>query len=169
MRVALVSPYDWSSPGGVNRHVAGLARELRVRGHEATVFAPGAAPEGGGDQFVSLSGRTVGLPFNGASSNVTLNPAATGRLRRALTAGGFDVVHLHEPVALIGHRRAVGLVDVPTVGTFHAYSEQRAPHAFAAAVGTRRLLNRLHVRIAVSDSAAWTGRRFYGGDYRIIP
>src|SRR5262249_9114295 len=27
----------------------------------------------------------------------------------------------------------------------------------------------LHVRIAVSEAAAWTGRRWFGGQYRIIP
>jgi phosphatidylinositol alpha-mannosyltransferase len=30
-------------------------------------------------------------------------------------------------------------------------------------------MNRLHVRIAVSQAAAWTGRRFFGGRYRIVP
>ena len=36
-------------------------------------------------------------------------------------------------------------------------------------MGARRKLNRLAVRIAVSDAAAWTGRRFYGGEYRVVP
>ena len=31
------------------------------------------------------------------------------------------------------------------------------------------MLNRLHVRIAVSEAAAWTAKRFFGGHYRIIP
>src|SRR5437764_1338762 len=30
-------------------------------------------------------------------------------------------------------------------------------------------MNRLHVRIAVSEAAAWTARRFYGGRYQVIP
>jgi len=30
-------------------------------------------------------------------------------------------------------------------------------------------MNRLHVRIAVSEAAAWTAKRFYGGRYRIVP
>ena len=30
-------------------------------------------------------------------------------------------------------------------------------------------MNRLHARIAVSEAAAWTARRFFGGNYRIIP
>src|SRR5436305_3339573 len=36
-------------------------------------------------------------------------------------------------------------------------------------LGVRRVLNRLHVRVAVSEAAAWSGRRFYGGHYRVIP
>ena len=39
----------------------------------------------------------------------------------------------------------------------------------AVGLGGRRRMNRLHVRIAVSEAAAWTARRFYGGRYRIIP
>ena len=35
--------------------------------------------------------------------------------------------------------------------------------------GARLVLNHLHVRIAVSQAAAWTGRRFFGGHYRVIP
>jgi phosphatidylinositol alpha-mannosyltransferase len=31
------------------------------------------------------------------------------------------------------------------------------------------VLNRLHVRIAVSEAAAWTAKRFFGGHYEIIP
>ena len=36
-------------------------------------------------------------------------------------------------------------------------------------MGARRKLNHLSARIAVSEAAAWTGRRFYGGHYRVIP
>ena len=36
-------------------------------------------------------------------------------------------------------------------------------------MGARRKLNHLSARIAVSEAAAWTGRRFYGGRYRIVP
>src|SRR3954454_13432997 len=36
-------------------------------------------------------------------------------------------------------------------------------------MGARRKLNRLTLRLAVSEAAAWTGRRFYGGHYRVVP
>jgi phosphatidylinositol alpha-mannosyltransferase len=57
----------------------------------------------------------------------------------------------------------------PLVGTFHCYSENQISNNVAVFLGARRRLNHLHARIAVSEAAAWTGRRFYGGHYRIIP
>ena len=43
------------------------------------------------------------------------------------------------------------------------------PNYIANALGARRVFNRLSARIAVSEAAAWTGRRWFGGDYTIIP
>ena len=59
---------------------------------------------------------------------------------------------------------------MPLVGTFHCYSRNPLSNGFAANVaGARRLYNKLHVRIAVSEAARWTCERFYGGRYRIVP
>ena len=55
------------------------------------------------------------------------------------------------------------------VGTFHAYSTKRMPNWIANLLGARRKFNQLHARIAVSEAAAWTGRRWFGGEYRVIP
>ncbi|WP_370552397.1 MULTISPECIES: lysylphosphatidylglycerol synthase domain-containing protein [unclassified Conexibacter] len=183
LRIALVSPYSWSYPGGVNRHVEALAGQYLARGHEVRVLAPfdpddrrsarrhgGARPLAGElpDHVVSL-GRTVGLPANGAISNLALTPAAVAVARRELRSGGYDVVHLHEPVAPAVCWDALLSTDIPLVGTFHTHSERAVPHGLAAAAGARRRMNRLAVRVAVSEAAAWTGRRFWGGRYRVIP
>jgi glycosyl transferase family 4 len=45
LRVALVSPYSWTYPGGVNGHVAALARELRRMGDDVSVLAPSDPPD----------------------------------------------------------------------------------------------------------------------------
>jgi len=169
MRVALVSPYSWTHPGGVTRHIEALSAELRAAGHHVRVLAPydgdpADAPEG----LISL-GRTIGLPFNGAVSNLALTPFSAATLRRELRAGAFDVVHVHEPIAPVPGWLALAVADAPLVGTFHTYTERVAAHAVAALWGSRRNLNRLHVRIAVSEAAAWTARRFIGGEYRIVP
>ena len=40
VRVALVSPYSYTYPGGVGRHVEALAEELLRQGHEVRLLAP---------------------------------------------------------------------------------------------------------------------------------
>src|SRR5689334_13531621 len=183
MRVALISPYSWTYPGGVTRHIEALATELDREGHEVRVLAPydrdtrrtrfahrGARPQTRDvpDWLVPLGG-TIGWPSNGAVSNLNFTPSAVSALRRELRAGQFDVLHVHEPVAPTVSWDALTSADAPLVGTFHAYSENKVPHAIANFVGARRKLNHLHLRVAVSDAAAWTARRFYGGRYRIVP
>ena len=131
----------------------------------------GAAPERRPlpDYLVRL-GRTVGLPANGAVSNLALTPEAVATLGRELRHGGYDVVHVHEPNAPLVSWFATEAARVPLVGTFHCYSRSRSANGFAANVaGVRRLYNKLHVRIAVSEAARWTAERFYGGRYRIVP
>ena len=91
-------------------------------------------------------------------------------LRRELRAGDYDVVHVHEPNAPFVSWFATELARTPLVGTFHCYSRSTVSTRLAANVATaRRLYNKLHVRIAVSEAARWTCERFYGGEYRIVP
>jgi phosphatidylinositol alpha-mannosyltransferase len=185
VRIALVSPYSWTYPGGVTRHIEALAAELAAAGHEPRVLAPhdpddelsrrlhrGARPHEHATPagFISL-GRTVGLSANGAVSNLALTPTAVSRLRAELRSGRYDVAHIHEPVAPFVSWDALGSapIDLPLVGTFHAYSTNLLTNGGASLLGARRRMNRLHARIAVSEAAAWTARRFFGGRYSIVP
>jgi phosphatidylinositol alpha-mannosyltransferase len=182
VRIALVSPYSWSYQGGVNRHVEALAEELLGRGHHVRVLAPfdppgrlsrlahSAAPEDRElpDHVVPL-GRSLGIGANGAISNIAVTPSGIRRPRHELRRGDFDIVHIHEPVVpLVSWFSALG-TPAPAVGTFHSYSTKAIPNYLGTALGARRVFNRLAARIAVSEAAAWTGRRWYGGRYEIIP
>jgi phosphatidylinositol alpha-mannosyltransferase len=183
VRIGLVSPYSWSFQGGVNRHVEALAEEFLGRGHDVRVLAPfdppgrvsrvlhraGAERLDVPDYLIPL-GRTAGFGANGSVSN--LAPFPVGGVvapRRAVRSADFDVLHVHEPVVpLVGWNATLG-ARTPVVGTFHAYSTKPLPNHIANAVGARRVFNRLSARIAVSEAAAWSGRRWFGGDYTIIP
>jgi phosphatidylinositol alpha-mannosyltransferase len=182
VRIALVSPYSWTYQGGVNRHVEALAEEYIGRGHHVRVLAPwdppdrrsrwlhraDAEPRERPDYLIPL-GRTVGIGANGAVSNVAVFPDGVTRMRRELRDGGYDVVHVHEPIAPILGWDATASTETPVVGTFHAYSTKPLPNHLATLLGARRLFNKLSARIAVSEAAAWTGRRWFGGDYTIVP
>jgi phosphatidylinositol alpha-mannosyltransferase len=183
MRIALVSPYSWTYPGGVTRHIEALADQLAAIGHEPRILTPfdpddrlsvrlhrGARPQAREQpaNVVSL-GRTIGLRANGAVSNVALAPSAVVRMRQELRVGDYDVVHVHEPIVPVVGWDAVRSSGLPTVGTFHTYSTNRLTNNLGNLAGARRRFNSLHVRIAVSRAAAWTGERFFGGHYRVIP
>jgi phosphatidylinositol alpha-mannosyltransferase len=120
------------------------------------------------DYLVSL-GRTVGFGANGAVSNLSPFPDGIHRLRRELGAGEFDVVHVHEPPAPTIGWDACSFRGAPVVGTFHAYAPKFVPNKIAVALGARRKFNQLSARIAVSEAAEWTGRRWFGGNYEIVP
>jgi phosphatidylinositol alpha-mannosyltransferase len=182
MRIALVTPYSWTYQGGVNKHVEALAEQFLGRGDEIRVLAPWDPPDAISrrlhgapaesrerpDWLIPL-GRTVGISANGAVSNLSLSPGALVRMRRELRAGRFDVVHVHEPPAPVISWDASTFRGAPVVGTFHAYSTKPVPNQIANLLGARRIFNQLSARIAVSDAAAWTGRRWFGGDYEIVP
>src|SRR5918996_1330255 len=110
VRIAIVTPYSWTYPGGVNRHVEALAEELVRRGHELRVLAPWDPPDGMSrvlhrapaeelerpDYLVPL-GRTVGIGANGAVSNLSFSASGVTTMRRELGAFDPDVVHVHSP------------------------------------------------------------------------
>jgi len=184
VRVALVTPYSYTYPGGVGRHAEALAQELTAQGHEARLLAPydpddrlarvlhrGARPEQRPvpDYLIPL-GRTFGLPMNGAVTNLSSSPEAIRILARELRYGNYDVVHVQEPNVPVISWFAAEAARVPTVATFHAYATSWLPNTIAAnVIGARRLYNKLNARIAVSEAAEWTARRYYGGRYRIVP
>ena len=191
MKIAMVSPYDFAWPGGVNAHVAQLSAELRERGHCLRVIAPysppslraaaaapssrelsphGLSPHGMDGQFIPM-GRSVPLSAGGSTARVSLAWWLYPRMRGLMQRERFDVVHLHEPLApllpllALEHSRAVN------VGTFHAYSDRQRLYRWSRRA-LRRWQRRLHGRIAVSPAArSFVSPHFSQppDTYRVIP
>lgn len=144
MRVALVSPYDLTVPGGVQAQVSGLGAELAARGHQVTML--GAA-----------STRVLRMRVNGSVAPLVLD---------RLPALDVDVVHVHEPVTPLCWRAFGG--EVPVVATFHADVTPGIARAIrVAAPGLRRRLRGVPTT-AVSEVAAAPWRAI-GLDPVVIP
>lgn len=188
MRVALVSPYDLGVVGGVQSHVAALARRLVAAGDDVLVLGPGPAgpdptpadadpgrPDHGAPVPITVGvGRSRGIPANGSRAPLALAPAAAVRTRRALRGFRPDVVHVHEPlVPVVGPAAALG-APAPTVLTFHAQAEAGALPVLARAARPlgRAVVRRAAAVMAVSPLAATFHAGALGLDpatLRVIP
>ena len=167
MKVGLVCPYSFDIPGGVQAHVADLARVLIGMGHEVSVLAPGD-DESEYPDYVVPAGRSVGIPYNGSVARLSFGPVSYTRVRRWIRAGEFDVLHVHEPVAPSLSMLALMVADGPIVATFHtANPRSRMLSAFQGVL--QPFLEKITGRIAVSELARQVQVEHLGGDAVIIP
>ena len=113
MKVGLVSPYDLSSPGGVQAQVFGLADRLAAMGDKPVIIGPGLPADSEG---VDL-GRSVRVPGNGSMAPISIDPRVLSRLRKA--SADVDVLHVHEPLMPLASL-AANQSGPPVVATFHA-------------------------------------------------
>jgi phosphatidylinositol alpha-mannosyltransferase len=167
LRIGIVCPYSFAVPGGVQNHVADLAKALLARGHEVSVLAPAAA-DSELPHFVQQSGRAVGVPFNGSVARLQFGPVAYARVRRWLRENSFDVLHLHEPVVPSLSMLALKVADGPIVATFHmSTSKSRTMLGFRPVL--RPLFEKITARIAVSELARRVQVEHLGGNAVEIP
>ncbi|MEK7294998.1 MAG: glycosyltransferase family 4 protein, partial [Actinomycetota bacterium] len=164
LRVAMVSPYSVSVPGGVQSQVLGLAREMRRLGHEVRVLAPcdGPPPE----SFVTPLGNSLPTAANGSVASLAPDPSAALRTIRALNDEAFDVIHLHEPLVPGPTVTALLMRMAPTVGTFHAAGDSTSYRVLNRTA--RWAANHIDVRVAVSDQARELASRYLDGEYQVL-
>jgi phosphatidyl-myo-inositol alpha-mannosyltransferase len=168
MRIAMLCPYSLSRPGGVQGQAIGLARSLRTMGHDVTVIGPAddadAVPPAAGDHVVV--GRPTDLHSNGSVAPVAFWPSSVARIERVVRKGGFDLVHVHEPLAPMA---AYGLVltdPAPMVGTYHRAGVSRWVPLLKPLV--ELVGRRMQVRVAVSEAARRTAERSGGGTFEVL-
>ena len=166
MKIGIVNPYSWDGPGGVGFHIRDLAVKLRSRGHDVRVLTPSTSDDL--PEWITSAGSSVSIPFNGSVANISIKPKALARTRRWLADNDFDVVHVHEPVVPSVSMAAAMLSSAPLVGTFHAALGRSVSRAIASAP-MRLYMERIGVRIAVSEEARRTLIEHHGGDAVIIP
>lgn len=174
MRVGLVCPYSFDTPGGVQNHVLGLAGWLRSQGHEPAVLAPGAVPpatlarHGLDPAAVTSLGRALAIPWNGSVARVSAGPGTAWRVQRWLTEQRLDVLHLHEPVTPSAALWALLGAQTPVVATFHM-ATPRSRLLAAAGRMLHRPLAGIDRALAVSETAAAVVRDHLGLDPTIVP
>jgi phosphatidylinositol alpha-mannosyltransferase len=163
----MACPYTWDVPGGVQEHVRDLTEALIGLGHDVSVISP-ADDDTPLPSYVVPAGRAMPVPYNGSVARLSFGFLSAARVRRWVREGGFDVLHVHEPVAPSLSLLACWVADGPIVATFHtAIPRSRAMTAAAPALMTA--LEKISGRIAVSEAARTTLVEHMGGDAVLIP
>ena len=169
VRIALVCPYAFDDPGGVQTHVRELAEHLRARG-----------PRGRGARAVrarraqpSMSARSAAPSTSRTTHRTRRSTRARGPRRRvAAELAAFATATWSTCTS----RSTPSTVDVgdprreasPVVATFHSGADRSRLYDLAAPV-LRRVARRIAVRIAVSEAAAAFARARIGGAFEIVP
>ncbi len=172
MKIALVSPYDFSYPGGVVRHISNLEAQLTRMGHLVKIIAPASRPvDGYGDRFIAI-GKPRPIPTSGSIARITISFTLAKQVKETLAKERFDIVHLHEPLAPTLGFTVLRLSKAVNIGTFHA-AESRPSYRWTKPLLVSRLykkwFRKLDGRICVSPPARNFINKFYPSNYEIIP
>jgi phosphatidylinositol alpha-mannosyltransferase len=167
LKIGIVCPYSWDTPGGVQNHIRDLAEFLIASGHNVSVLAP-AIDETKLPDYVVNAGKPISIPYNGAVARVLFGPVAFARVRQWISQGDFDLLHLHEPAIPSISLLACWAADGPMVGTFHA-AAKRQKIIFAIGPILEPAIEKLSARIAVSEAARLTLTDHLDTDAVIIP
>lgn len=167
MRIGMVCPYSFDVPGGVQAHVLQLAEVFRARGHHVSVLAP-ASPEVSLPDYVVSAGKAIAIPYNGSVARLQFSPAAHRRVKKWLTNGDFDVLHLHEPNAPSLSMLALNMAEGPIVATFHTSTTKSLTLSVVQGL-LRPMHEKIIGRIAVSDLARRWQMEALGSDAVEIP
>ena len=167
LKIGIVCPYSWDTPGGVQNHIRDLAEFLIESGHDVSVLAP-AIDESNLPEYVVNAGKPISIPYNGAVARVLFGPVAFARVRQWISQGEFDLLHLHEPAIPSISLLACWAADGPMVGTFHA-AAKRQKIIFAIGPILEPAIEKLSARIAVSEAARLTLTDHLDTDAVIIP
>lgn len=122
MKVGLISFHTFSQPGGVKRHILGLAAEFKKRGIEVKIIVPRRKKAEDYGKDVIILGTSFALNFAGTQADlcVNFNPFAA---EEVLEKEKFDVLHFHN----FGFPSAFQILDrskAINVLTFHANLER---------------------------------------------
>jgi len=168
LKIGIVCPYGWDTPGGVQIHIKELTEWLIAKGHKVSVLAPVTDEGENTEPWVISAGRPIAIPYNGAVAKVIFGPLASSRVKQWIGSGDFDLLHLHEPAIPSLSLLAGWAADGPLVATFHAAGNSQK---VANAIGTMLdpLIERITAKIAVSEIARETLKDRFNTEAVVIP
>jgi len=168
LKIGLVSPYDYSFPGGVVQHISYLAYNFQQQGHQVKILAP-CLKEGTQyfEEEITSIGRPLPVPYAGTIARIPLSPWLPVQIKKILKKEKFEILHLHEPFIPMLCMSALLQSDTINIGTFHAY--QIKSRGYKLKTIFKKLFGKLDGKIVVSQPLYQFYSKYIPGDYHIIP
>jgi len=168
IRIGMVCPYGWDTPGGVQSHIRDLTEHFISEGHHVSVLTPVTDDSLAYEDYVVNAGKPISIPINGSVARVLFGPIASSRAKQWIAAGDFDLLHLHEPAIPSLSLLACSAAEGPLVGTFHV-STPKKKAIYAIGPILEPIVEKLTARIAVSELARSTLKDHFDTDAVVIP
>ncbi len=168
IRIGMVCPYGWDTPGGVQTHIRDLADHLIEEGHYVSVLTPVSDDSIQSANYVVNAGKPISIPVNGSVAKILFGPVASSRAKQWIASEDFDLLHLHEPAIPSLSLLACSAAEGPLVGTFHV-STQKKKAIYAIGPILEPIVEKLTARIAVSELARSTLKDHFDTDAVVIP
>ena len=168
IRIGMVCPYGWDTPGGVQTHIRDLADHLIEEGHYVSVLTPVSDDSVQSANYVVNAGKPISIPVNGSVAKILFGPVASSRAKQWIASEDFDLLHLHEPAIPSLSLLACSAAEGPLVGTFHV-STQKKKAIYAIGPILEPIVEKLTARIAVSELARSTLKDHFDTDAVVIP
>ncbi|MFH1829202.1 MAG: glycosyltransferase, partial [Pseudomonadota bacterium] len=171
MKIGIVTEYFYPTLGGITENVYHFSKELVRQGHDFRIITGNAGKVGCEpeitDRIITI-GRSVPVFFNGSCGRVTMGFGLTRRMKEALAAEQFDLLHLHSPLFPTLPLLANIHATVPVVATFHTCMSDDLYYRVYKH-GCKTQLNRMAGRIAVSECCATENQSQFDVEFDVIP
>lgn len=172
MKIAQVCPYNILRPGGVQIHVENLVKQLRAKGHEVKIIAPGTRKKISRRGYIFL-GKCTEVTFNKTQFEISIS---IGKIRdpikEVLKKENFDILHFHEPWVPALPLQLLYENKKASVATFHAATTNTLLSQSIETIMkplAKTIVNSCDEIIAVSKAPAKYLKTFYKRKINIVP
>lgn len=167
-KIAIVTPYYYPLPGGVQEYVYHLKKEYKKMGFFTKVITGVSNGISFKDEDdVIRIGKNLPFLINGSTGQIVL-VAKNNKIKEILDKYNFDVIHFQEPFVPFLSHSIIKNSNAINIGTFHANFDSN----FFYRISTNflsPLWDKLHGKIAVSISARSSITKYFRGEVEIIP
>ncbi len=166
-KIAIVTPYYYPLPGGVQEYVYHLKKEYKKMGYFVKIITGHFSGHSIDEEDVIRIGKGVPFFVNGSTGRIILF-IGKSRTKKILDNYNFDIIHFQEPFVPFLSHEIIKYSKSTNIATFHANFNSNLFYKLSRGF-LYPLWKRLHGKIAVSPSAKRSIAKYFNGEVEIIP